>query len=96
MDRLLITEDGYHVVTPAEVYAPEARDIPPRSWIVCDNGHRICFTRDGLRVGERINTWHERLSRWHQPEPAVGSHCSYECDVCGASWKPPFKYEADR
>lgn len=76
--------------------ATKPTDAPPRSWIVCDNGHRICFIKDGMRVGDHPNSWVDRLTRWHQPAPAVGSLTEYKCDVCGASWGPTFKYEADR
>jgi hypothetical protein len=71
-----------------------ATDIPPKSWIVCDNGHRIAYVKDGLQLGDHINCWAERLSRWRQPEPQVGQVSDYKCDLCGASWGPVFKYEA--
>lgn len=61
--------------------------VPPRSWIHCTNGHRICFCAEGIEPGS-IN-WSSRLSDWQQRPRQIGEPFSkgFACDECGAPWE---------
>lgn len=72
-----------------------AESIPPRSWITCDQGHRICFTEEGLHVGQHLNEWATRLTEWQQREPKIGEpFTDWVCAKCGRAWWPIRKWEA--